>query len=357
MDVNQKADLRRRWRPQGGWIVQQTASGGITMLLAAALGLISLRAANLWLLLVACSLLAPVVISQLLRPDLASISICFNSPDRVAVGDSIEQVFHAHNRGRRSLPEFRMVHSLIGFEPLTLVVPALRPGARADFRVLRPAVARGVGIVHELRLQTSAPFGMAQHHRRIPVVARISVHPAPGPVAVPRGSAFGELVGGRPTRAGHDPHELREWRRGDSLRQVHWRATARHDRLIVVIPEVTIHVRFALVIAGSALDDDWEALLSTAAWTAVEAARAGGTVLLSAESTSDYHGDDPGAILDWFAGVGPVGRPGPAVLLAAGEWAGPGGMVVIATTRPAAEAGLSSLAGIVLLTSNGQVAA
>jgi uncharacterized protein (DUF58 family) len=336
-------------------VVQQTGSGGITVLLAGVLGLISLRASNPWLLLVGCALLAPVVISQLLRPDLQSISICFNSPDRVAVGDSIEQIFHAHNRGRRSSPDLRLIHSLHGFAPLTIAVPALPPGGRADLRVLRPAVVRGVSIVHDVRLQTTSPFGMALHHRRIPVIARISVHPAPGPVAVLPGAASGQLVGGRPTRAGHDPHELREWHRGDSLRQVHWRATARHDRLTVVIPEVTIHARFSLVVAGSSLDDEWETLLGTAAWTAVEAARSGGTVLLSAEGTPEYHGDDPGAVLDWFAGLGPVERPGPAVLLAAGEWAGTGGSVIIATTRPAAEAGLSGLAGIVLLTPDGQV--
>jgi hypothetical protein len=78
------------------------------LLLSAALALISLRASNRWLLCVACGLFAPVLISQLLRPNLRSISACFRAPDRAAVGQVVEQVFHAHNRGRRSTPASRL---------------------------------------------------------------------------------------------------------------------------------------------------------------------------------------------------------------------------------------------------------
>lgn len=323
----------RRRRPQSGWVVPPTGSGALTVLLAVVLGLISLRAANPWLLLVGCALLAPVLVSQLLRPDLRSISICLRSGDRVGVGECIEQVFHAHNRGRRSSPGLRLTHAPEGFAAVTLLVPALPPGGRAELTVLRRATARGVSVIHDLQLQTVAPFGLAVHRRRLAVTARVSVHPAPVPVGAPVGGAAGSRVGGRPARAGDDAHELREWRRGDSLRQVHWRATARHDRLTVVIPEVTVRSRFALVVAGSPLDDDWEALLSSAAWTAVDAARRGSTVLLSAAGTPDLHGDDPGAVLDWFAALGPVLPPPPPLLAAAADWAAGSGSVMVAGTR------------------------
>jgi uncharacterized protein (DUF58 family) len=346
---------RRRWRPAGGWIVQQTGSGGVTVLLASVLGLISLRASNPWLLLVSCALLAPVVISQLLRPDLRSLSICFDSSDRVAVGDPMQQILHVHNRGRRSSPDLQLTHSLPCFPPIMLAVPALPPGGRADLTILRTALARGVNTVHELQLQTTAPFGMALHRRQLQTPARINVHPASGPVGVLPGGAAGQLVGGRPTRFGHEPHELREWRRGDSLRQVHWRATARHNRLTVVIPEITIHAQFALVIAGSAEDESWEELLSTAAWTAVDAARSGRAVLISAAGTTDYVGDDPAAILDWFAALGPVDVPGPALLEAAEQWVGDSGSVVVASTRQAVGSLMDSAFGIMRLHPNGQV--
>ena len=76
------------------------------------------------------------------------------------------------------------------------------------------------------------------------------VAPARGPVAVVPAGALGSTGGGRPNRLGDEPHELREWRRGDTLRQVHWRATARRDRLTVVVPENTVRSRVALVILG-----------------------------------------------------------------------------------------------------------
>jgi uncharacterized protein (DUF58 family) len=346
---------RHGWRPASGLIVQQTTSGGITVLLAAVLGLISLRASNPWLLLVSCALLAPVVISQVLRPDLRSISICFNSSDRVAVGDSMQQIFHVHNRGRRSSPDLQLSHALQCFPSIMLAVPALPPGGRADLTILRTAASRGVATVHDLQLQTIAPFGMALHRWKFSTVARINVHPALGPVGLLPGGAAGQLVGGRPTRFGHEPHELREWRRGDSLRQVHWRATARHNRLTVVIPEITIHAQFALVIAGSAQDESWEELISTAAWTAVDAARAGRSVLISAAGTPDYTGDDPAAILDWFAALGPVDVPGPALLEAAEQWVGSSGSVVVASTRQTVGSLMDSAFGIARLHPSGQV--
>jgi uncharacterized protein (DUF58 family) len=310
-----------------------TGVGGITFVLAIVLGMISLKASNPWLLLIACALLTPVLISQLLRPDLSSISICFVGADRVVVGASSEQIFHVHNHGRHSSPALQLGHSVRGFAPIILAVPALPPGAKADLTILRPAVTRGVSLVHDLRLWTTAPFGMALHQSLVSVAARIHVHPAPGPIGVLPGVGQG-TGGGRPNRFGDEPHELREWRRGDSLRQVHWRATARHDRLIVVIPEHTVRPRLAMVILGSA-DDEFEALLSTAAWTAVQAVRSDGLLRLSAAGNPDYLGDDPGAILDWFAALELPSATESEAFTAAATWAGSSGTVVLASTRPA----------------------
>ena len=340
-------------RPSAVIGMTPTGAGGVTFVLGVALVMISLRASNPWLLLIACALLAPVMISQVLRPDLRSISICFASPDRVAVGASPEQVFHVHNRGRRSSPALQLAHSVRGFAPITLAVPALPPGGKANLTILRPAVARGVSLVHDVRLWTAAPFGLALHQSRTTVTARISVHPAPGPVGVLPDVARG-TSGGRPNRVGEEPHELREWRRGDSLRQVHWRATARHDRLVVVIPENTVRSRLALVIHGSP-DDQFEALLSAAAWTAVQAARSDGILRLSAAGNPEYIGDDPGAILDWFAALGPIAATKPAILRAAETWAGGSGSLVLATTSPDYVGRFAH--GLLVLTPDGRVTA
>ncbi|HST81766.1 MAG TPA: DUF58 domain-containing protein [Kineosporiaceae bacterium] len=329
-----------------------TGVGGITLLVAIVLGLISLRASNPWLLLIACALLTPVLASQLLRPDLTAISICFASADRVVVGASSKQTFHVHNRGRHSSPALQLQHSVRGFAAISLAVPALPAGGSAHLTILRPAVSRGVSLIHDIRLWTTAPFGMALHQSLISVTARINVHPAPGPIGVlpPVSAGAG---GGRPNRLGEEPHEMREWRRGDSLRQVHWRATARHDRLTVVIPENTVRSRLAVVIHGPS-DDEFEALLRTAAWTAVQTARSDGILRLSAAGIPDYVGDDPGAVLDWFAALESILAIGPEAVETAATWAGSSGTLVLASTRPADAAQFGR--GVLVLTPDGRVA-
>jgi uncharacterized protein (DUF58 family) len=315
-------------------IALPTPAGAVSLLLAAALALISLRASNPWLLLVACALFTPVLISQVLRADLGAISICFRSPERMAVGETVEQVFHAHNRGRRSSPAFRLIHTHPGFGAFSLSAPSLPPGGRAELVIRRTATTRGIGTDHELRLQTTAPFGMAAYRHRIPGTARISVHPAPGPVPDLIGISSGDRPAGRPARSGPELHGLREWRRGDALRQVHWRATARQERLIVIVPEVVISSRFALVVAGSSSDEGWEALLSTAAWTAVEAAAGQRPVRLSAAGTPDYLGEQADGVLDWFAALRTVAVAPEQIVRDAVDWADADGLVVVASTRP-----------------------
>jgi uncharacterized protein (DUF58 family) len=335
--------------------IRPTRVGAVTLLLAVMIGLISLRASNPWLLLVACALLAPVLLSVLFRPDLSAISVSFAGADRVIAGDLHEQSFHVRNRGRTSSPALQLEHRARGFEPLALAVPALPPGGTADLRLRRPALVRGLTRVHEVGLWTTAPFGMALCQRLFLAESQtgpVSVHPARGPVAVLPAVLQG-AGGGRPNRLGDEPHELREWRRGDSLRQVHWRATARHDRLTVVVPENTVRSRLALVVLGSR-DVDAEALISTAAWTAVEAVRSDGIVRLSATGSPEYVGDDPGAVLDWFAALEPQPTVEPAILGAAAAWAGSAGSVLLAAAGPEDVAQFD--AGLLLLTPDGRVA-
>jgi uncharacterized protein (DUF58 family) len=316
--------------------VRVTASGALSVLLSVTLVLISVRASNSWLLLVGCALLTPVLLAVVLRPDLRAVSVGVRGRRRVAVGERTPHVFTAHNEGRSSTPALRLTHTLECFEPVTFTVPGLPPGGRAQITVPRTATARGLAGRHWIGLTTTAPFGMTVCTRRIPVIAQITVHPAPAPPAELTGPAAGEQSTGRSVRSGADPHGLREWRRGDGLRQVHWRATARHDRLTVVVPEAGVRPRFALVVGGSPADERWEELLATAAWTAVRAVHETGPVYLAAAQVAGYAGEDVGAVLDWFAGLGEVADPSPGLLGEAFDWAGPDGVLVLATTRAGA---------------------
>jgi len=96
-----------------------------------------------------------------------------------------------------------------------------------------PAPRRGWMAVGRHTLFATWPFGLFRAWSVLHPEARVLVWPAPevdGP-ALPRGAARDAGIA-RDAR-GDDWHGLREYRTGDSVRLVAWKATARQDRLLV----------------------------------------------------------------------------------------------------------------------------
>lgn len=96
---------------------------------------------------------------------------------------------------------------------------------------------RGVYPSRSARLGCGFPFGLWRATRPLTVAAPMVVWPRTFPVA-PLPAAEGGLASDRLAlrdRAGHwgDAIGVRPYRRGDSLRRVHWGQTARHGELIV----------------------------------------------------------------------------------------------------------------------------
>ncbi|WP_285616895.1 DUF58 domain-containing protein [Kineosporia sp. NBRC 101677] len=288
-----------------------TPGGWLAIMLAAVLAAIAVRAFNPWLLLVAFALFIPVVLSQLMRPDLKSVSVAFRSPERLVMGEPAEQVLTVRNDGRRLLPGFAVLHHCRGLAPIQLAVPPLGPGDQVELTFPRLPVQRGRTDSHDIHLHALAPFGMAFHHRCIRGKAEIVVHPERVPtVEIDSGRlSLEDAAGARLLPAGSEPHGLREWRQGDDRRHVNWRATARQaalgqpDKLIVVVQEPEVEARLVLVVTGSVQDEDWEELVSLAAWSACEAVGSHADVTLMAPGVPAWSGTDVQQILDWFSGL------------------------------------------------------
>ena len=120
----------------------------------------------------------------------------------------------------------------------SLVGVASAPGWRSlrcrwDFSPAR----RGVYPLVSPCLSTGFPFGLWKSKRSLAVASSLLVWPRTYPVApAPRLSVDQQVEGNfSPHKVGMsgDVLGVRPYRRGDSLRRVHWGQTARHDRLIV----------------------------------------------------------------------------------------------------------------------------
>jgi uncharacterized protein (DUF58 family) len=324
---------------RGHWSLRVTPAGWVVLLLAVAVGLVALRTENPWLLLVACAVLSPLLVSLLPTFGELHVHTTTELPRRCHAGEVVDQRLSLYNAGRRSIPAMRLVHVLPGYETVSIGIQAFGPGRRGDADVRRAAVQRALAPSAGFLLETTAPFGLTRRRHGFAQATEVTVHPRPVPPASLAALGTGEAPANRPARAGLEPHGLREWRRGDELRQVHWRATARHGQLVVVVPERTHSPRLAVVVAGVPGDAGWEPLVSLAAWTAVDAVRRGHLLRLSAGGATALEGPDAMHALDWFAGLGDVTVPPRAVVDEALAWVGDRGVVLVASTRsvPAAD--------------------
>jgi hypothetical protein len=96
---------------------------------------------------------------------------------------------------------------------------------------------RGIFPIGPLVVEHEDPFGMARSviavgtSDKVIVVPAVSTRPAGGPILAD-GEGSAQLVQRRVT-GNDDDLSTREYRPGDALRRVHWRASARHSQLMV----------------------------------------------------------------------------------------------------------------------------
>ena len=98
-----------------------------------------------------------------------------------------------------------------------------------------PALPRGVHTIHSARIGSIFPFGTLLSWRPLERPGQLVVYPKPANLDQQRHSNQGNGLG----TAGHDWSDgvsiagLREYRQGDEVRNVHWKASARRRGLVV----------------------------------------------------------------------------------------------------------------------------
>lgn len=156
-------------------------------------------------------------------------------------------------------------------------------GSRTRLRYNLTAARRGAVRIGPLALRATDPFGLCRHDGTIGPVERLVVLPEitalGGGVTAGGGSAEAALRAAL-TGRGQDDVIAREYRQGDALRHVHWRATA-HRGELMVRQEQQEDEAVAVVL----LDNREEAWRSTAAFEWAVSFAASVVVHLSAGAT------------------------------------------------------------------------
>ena len=217
-----------------GWIY---IAGIILVALAA------LNTGNNLLFLVLASLIASILMSGILSSiTLAGVELGVELPEHIFAGSAVRGAVELRNE-KWTLPSF------------SLRVEGVKPGKQADAAMLQTPVffpylpknevvrqavplvfpRRGVYRQEAFRIVTRFPFGFLQKARRLDMGREALVYPSvettPEFLEILQGlnGAMETLAKGR----GQDLYALRDYMPNDSVRHVHWKASARLGSLMV----------------------------------------------------------------------------------------------------------------------------
>jgi uncharacterized protein (DUF58 family) len=240
-------------------------------------------------------------------------------PGRAPVGSSARVILRLQNLSRLPtgtlLLEDRLPYAL-GSRP-RVVLERLGPHQASSVAYTVRADVRGRYPVGPLVIRLTDPFGLCEMNRSFPSIDRLIVIPQVVPLPAVR--LAGEYAGTGDSRArsvavhGEDDAATREYRRGDDLRRVHWRSTARTGELMVRREEQPWESRATVVLdtrdrahhgEGPAASFEWA--VSAAASIAVHLRQAGYKLRLVTGEGADVDATEVGGdhiILDTLADV------------------------------------------------------
>jgi uncharacterized protein (DUF58 family) len=173
------------------------------------------------------------------RLNLSGVRIARNTRTRrTQVGKTLDEYLSLQSRS--FLPKLWLEvrdHSTLPDHRVSVVVPPLAPYGAFRWSVHTPCLLRGTFQLGGLTLVSGDPFGFFQLTRHIPATTSVLVYPAIVPLEdfAPEG---GVLSGGEAQRqrayfVTTNAAGIRDYAPGDSFNRIHWRSTARRDRLIV----------------------------------------------------------------------------------------------------------------------------
>lgn len=219
---------------RAGWIYI-----GATLLVALA----ALNTGNNLLFLILACLISVILMSGILSSiSLAGVELRIELPEHIFAGQTVRAAVELHNE-KLMLPSFALrVEAAVAKNAAAAAVletPVFFPFLPRQERVKQSVpvtfLRRGLHVQDTFRIVTRFPFGFLQKTRRVALKSEAVVYPS-----VETSSELADMFPGiegslesHSKGRGQDLHALREYVPTDSMRHVHWKASARMGSLMV----------------------------------------------------------------------------------------------------------------------------
>lgn len=275
---------------------------GLAFFLVMVLGFFAAPYSNLFFLLLAFLTSLGLVGVVAARRNLRGITLDLAELPPVAAGLPVEIEAHLDAPGRFGIEAHV---ELVGGRRLSGRLAFVEGHARLVLR--GDALPRGLHAVTRAYLETRHPFEVVRVTRAVRAPRELVVYPAPAARAPGRTAveALDALLG--TAHAGDvQPSGLRDHRDGEGLRGVHWRASARRDRLVVREWEGGLGQGLEVVLDRRCAAAELESALSTISALVVLARESKETLRVHSQGLSATFGDGqrPWAeLLRFLAGV------------------------------------------------------
>ena len=219
-----------------GFAISSTRAFWVFLLSAPLLALAALNTGNNALyLLLALALGAFVASGALSRHSLRHLRARARAPREVYAGTPVAVEIEVSN-GSRWLPAAGAVVRVDGL-PGQALVPTVPAGGESVARLVTVLPRRGRQQLPSVRVEVRLPLGFFVKSVQLEQQLELLVYPRRFVGAAARfagaGAAEAPAAAGGTVRGG-EIEQLREFRTGDDRRDVHWKQTARQQRLIVV---------------------------------------------------------------------------------------------------------------------------
>lgn len=257
------------------------------------------------------------------------------SPARVVVGERAAGELRVTNRRRRTVHGLR-VELPVGAAVVPYSIARLKGQESVDELFVVPTHRRAIIPVGPVTTVRGDPLGLMRRTRQWTNVDEIYVHPRTVPLATIAAGLIRDLEG--QTTADLSPsdvafHTLREYVRGDELRHVHWKSSAKLGELMVRQYNDTRRSHVAVLLSTNtdefADDEEFELAVSCAASVAVQAMRDEQTVDVIV-GDAQFPAVNPTRLLDRFSGIeGRSGGAGVAAALQTARRVAPGASVAV----------------------------